>query len=40
MACGQAAGTAAALSVRDGVSPREVHVPALREQLTHDGAIV
>lgn len=35
---GQAAGTAAALALRAGVSPREVNVTALQEQLQADGA--
>lgn len=40
MAIGQAAGTAAALSVRDGVLPRAVDVEALRRVLQDDGALV
>lgn len=40
MAMGQAAGTAAALAVRDGVAPREVDVAALRAALIAAGAIV
>jgi hypothetical protein len=39
-ATGQAAGTAAALAVRNGVSPRQVSVEELREQLRWAGAIV
>jgi hypothetical protein len=37
MTLGQAAGTAAAMSVRDGVTPRAVDVRALREKLIADG---
>ena len=40
MAIGQAAGTAAALAVRAGVDPRDVHVPTLRQALRDDGALV
>ena len=40
MAIGQAAGTAAALSVRDSVRPREVDVEELRLVLRADGALV
>jgi hypothetical protein len=39
-ATGQAAGTAAALAVNQGVSPREVEVEALRRLLVAHGAIV
>lgn len=39
-ATGQAAGTAAALSITRGVTPRELNVQQLRETLTADGAIV
>jgi len=39
-ATGQAAGTAAALAVKGGVSPREVEVEALRAKLSSQGAIV
>ena len=39
MAMGQAAGTAAALAVRAGVSPRAVDVDRLRQQLVAQGAI-
>ena len=35
---GEAAGTAAALSARDGVLPRNVDVPALQAQLIRQGA--
>ena len=38
MATGEAAGTAAALAVREGVAPREVHVGRLRERLLAQGA--
>lgn len=37
-AMGQAAGTAAALAVADGVEPRAIDVAALQEQLLDDGA--
>jgi hypothetical protein len=40
MAIGQAAGTAAALASRQGVSPRDVPVAALREMLRGEGAIL
>jgi FAD-dependent oxidoreductase family protein len=40
MAMGQAAGTAAALALADGVDPREVDPAALRDELRRDGAIV
>jgi len=40
MAIGQAAGTAAALAVRDGIRPREVDVEELRRVLRSDGALV
>jgi len=40
MAIGQAAGTAAALAVRDGVRPREVDVDELHRVLRADGALV
>ncbi len=40
MAIGQAAGTAAALAVKHGVSPREVNVEELRRVLKADGALV
>ncbi|MCK5379920.1 MAG: FAD-dependent oxidoreductase [Candidatus Latescibacteria bacterium] len=40
MAIGQAAGTAAALSVRENVPPRNVDVEALRRMLQADGALV
>lgn len=39
-AMGQAAGTAAALSVRERVMPRELSAPRLRERLAEQGAIV
>jgi hypothetical protein len=38
MALGQAAGTAAALAVRDGVTVRELDAKTLQEQLTEDDA--
>lgn len=37
MHMGQAGGTAAALAVKDGVSPRELTVRRLQEKLLHDG---
>ncbi len=38
---GEAAGSAAALSLRDGVSPRRVDVPALQAELrAHDGILI
>jgi len=40
MAIGQAAGTAAALSIRSGVAPRELDVQELRQTLEADGALV
>jgi hypothetical protein len=40
MVMGQAAGTAAALSVGAGVAPRRVDVKALQAQLRKDGAIL
>ena len=40
MVAGQAAGTAAALAVRSGVSPREVDVEALQERLVADGVLL
>jgi hypothetical protein len=40
MATGQAAGTAAALAGRQGVPPRDVPVPTLRQQLREQGAIL
>ena len=40
MALGQAAGTAAALAVRDGIRPRDADVDELRHLLRADGALV
>ena len=40
MAIGQAAGTAAALAVRDDAGPRDVNVDELRRLLAADGALV
>jgi hypothetical protein len=40
MAMGQAAGTAAALSVKLGVKPRELDVEILRETLRKQGAYI
>jgi hypothetical protein len=38
MAIGQAAGTAAALATRQGITPRQVDVVILRQTLANDGA--
>jgi len=40
MAMGQAAGTAAAMASRQAVSPKEIDVPALRDILRKDGAVL
>jgi glycine/D-amino acid oxidase-like deaminating enzyme len=40
MATGEAAGTAAALAVHQGLSPKQLSVPALQERLARQGAIV
>jgi hypothetical protein len=40
MACGQAAGTAAGLSLRQNVLPRKLDVALLRKQLLADGALL
>jgi len=40
IAIGQAAGTAAALALRDGVGPRDVDIDELRRVLRADGALV
>jgi hypothetical protein len=40
MALGQAAGTAAALSCQKGVSPDELEVDLIQEQLINDGAVL
>jgi hypothetical protein len=40
MMTGEAAGTAAALSVREGVAPRELDAGLLRETLEGAGVIV
>lgn len=40
MAIGQAAGTGAALAVRDGIRPQDVDVHELRRVLQEDGALV
>lgn len=40
MALGQAAGTAAALCVEQGITPRQVVTEELRERLTQQGALV
>ena len=39
-AMGQAAGTAAALSVAAGTRPRDVSVPELQKALVEDGAFI
>jgi hypothetical protein len=40
LACGQAAGTGAALAAQQGISPVEVDVGQLGERLEHDGALL
>ena len=40
IAIGQAAGTAAALALRDGVGPRDMDIDELRRVLRADGALV
>lgn len=40
MATGEAAGTAAALAVQQGLSPKQLAVPALQERLERQGAIL
>jgi hypothetical protein len=40
MAMGEAAGTAAALSLKDSVTPRKLAVPKLQEQLRKQGCIL
>jgi hypothetical protein len=40
MAMGQAAGTAAAMAIHDGIAPRKVDGGALRERLAADGAVL
>ena len=40
MAIGQAAGTAAAISVRERISPRQVDIPELRSILVEQGAVL
>ena len=40
MAMGQAAGTAAALAVKNGVTPKQVDVTALRETLKQNGVVL
>ncbi|MBT3292233.1 MAG: FAD-dependent oxidoreductase, partial [Victivallales bacterium] len=40
MAMGQAAGTAAALSVREGLTPRELPAELLRDLLRRQGVIL
>jgi hypothetical protein len=38
MAMGEAAGRAAKMAVREGISPSQVNVPKLRDELTTKGA--
>lgn len=40
LACGQAAGTAAAMAALAGVAPRQVDVGALRDRLRRDGVLL
>lgn len=40
MAMGQAAGTAAAMAVRDGILPKDLRAEALLETLDRNGAII
>jgi hypothetical protein len=40
MAQGQAAGTAAAMAVRSGMSPADVDIPKLKEVLVNEDAIL
>jgi hypothetical protein len=40
LACGQAAGTAAALAAKQGITPRQVDVDDLRTKLAADGALL
>jgi hypothetical protein len=40
LVCGQAVGTAAALAVKQGISPREVDVERLQERLKENGALL
>lgn len=40
IATGEAAGTAAALAVRSGTDPKQIHVQALQQQLEERGAIL
>lgn len=40
MCQGQAVGTAAALAIKDGVSLREINIPALQETLVKAGALI
>ena len=40
VATGEAAGTAAALALRDGVAPRDVDVKELRAALIQNGAVI
>ena len=40
MAMGQAAGTAAALAVASGVTPRSIEAAVLRTRLAEDGALL
>jgi len=40
MVTGEAAGTAAALAIKSGVTPKGLDVKALQEQLRRNGAIL
>jgi hypothetical protein len=40
MATGEAAGTAAALAVRNGIEPKQLEVKLLQQQLENGGAIL
>jgi hypothetical protein len=40
MGMGQAAGTAAGISISKGVDPREISIPALQDRLISRGAIL
>ena len=40
MALGEAAGTAAAMAVRDNISPSEIDIRKLRARLLENGAII
>ena len=40
MSMGQAAGTAAAMALEEGVLPKDIDVKALRQKLLADGAVL